>query len=228
MKSFPAVIVDDFFDDPDYIRNLGSVLPYHPPTGGITVWPGKRTDLISDIEDERFIRLFHYTGKKILSIFQPSNPLTWQIILQFQKIQPYSENKWDRVNRGWVHHDGTGGTNVKFGGIIYLNKNADKDTGTSVYKMKNGIHTCEDHEVEQKSKLYGGENIDIDRYNQIYDEYHDQFEETIKVDNIYNRLLLFGGDVLHGVRTFGTEERLTLVFFCQNIGDMTPPLQRSI
>ena len=38
-------------------------------------------------------------------------------------------------------------------------------------------------------------------------------EETVTVKNLYNRLLLFDTDTLHGVPTFGTEERLTISFF---------------
>ena len=225
MKSFPAVIVDDFFEDPDAIVEIASSLTYKPQEGG--AWPGVRSNLLSNIDDLKILRLFNYMGNKILSIFQ-QNPNKWRIILQFQKIQPFSQNKWDRVNRGWVHSDGDECSGVKFGGIIYLNKNADRDTGTSLYKSKNGIYTSETPEIEQKLKLYSGKGVDIDEYEQIFDEYHNQFIETIRVDNIYNRLLLFGADTLHGVRTFGTEERLTLPFFCHNIGEMTPPLQRFI
>ena len=97
-------------------------------------------------------------GNKILSIFQ-QNPNKWRIILQFQKIQPFSQNKWDRVNRGRVHSDGDECSGVKFGGIIYLNKNVDKDTGTSIYKSKNGFHTYEPHEIDQKKKLYTRTNL---------------------------------------------------------------------
>jgi len=224
MKSFPAIIVDDFFENPDAIVEMASSLTYTPQEEGI--WPGVRTDLLSDINDVNIIRLFHYIGQKIFDLFG-NNPANWGMYTTFQKIQPFSENKWDKLNRGWVHFDGMYQSPVKFGGIIYLNKNADKDTGTSIYKTKNGFHTYEDHEIDQKKKLYSGNCIDIDKYERIYDEYHDQFVETIRVDNIYNRLLLFGGDTLHGVRTFGTEERLTLPFFCYEYGSLTPPLLRS-
>ena len=224
MKSFPAVIVDDFFEDPDAIVEIASSFTYKPQEEG--VWPGVRSNLLSDSEDVKILRLFHYIGNRLFDLFG-NKPKHWGVYTMFQKIQPFSKNKWDKLNRGWVHYDGDHSSPIKFGGIIYLNKNADKDTGTSIYKSKNGFHTYEQHEIDQKKKLYTGKDVDIDEYNQIFDEYHDQFIETIRVDNIYNRLLLFGGDTLHGVRTFGTEERLTLPFFCHNIGETTPPLLRS-
>ena len=68
--------------------------------------------------------------------------------------------------------------------------------------------------------------MDRDEYIKEYNRYHDEFIETIKIDNVYNRLVLFGGDTYHGVRTFGTEERLTLAFFCNNAHQYTNPLLR--
>ena len=43
MKSFPAVIVDDFFEDPDAIVEIASSLTYKPQEEGI--WPGVRSNL---------------------------------------------------------------------------------------------------------------------------------------------------------------------------------------
>ena len=42
---------------------------------------------------------------------------------------------------------------------------------------------------------------------------NDQFEETIKIKNLYNRLVLFNNNTLHAVQTYGTKERLTIPFF---------------
>ena len=151
MKSFPAVIVDDFFEDPDSIVEIASSLTYKPQEEG--VWPGVRSNLLSDSEDVKILRLFHYMGNRIFDLFG-NKPKHWGVYTMFQKIQPFSKNKWDKLNRGWVHYDGQDSSPVKFAGIVYLNKNADRDTGTSVYKAKNGIHTCEQHEADQKMKLY--------------------------------------------------------------------------
>ena len=41
----------------------------------------------------------------------------------------------------------------------------------------------------------------------------DNWKETVKVENVYNRLFAFNGRSWHGVKTFGSDERLTLVFF---------------
>ena len=215
MKSYPVTIVDDFFTDPDYVRDLALSSKYIESDPR---WPGRRTDYLKSIDET----LFHYVGNKLFNIFSTSSPEYWNIKMHFQKIYPFSEDKWDRRNRGWVHYD----SNELFGGIIYLTKNPDPDTGTSIYKTKNGLYNYTNQQHSMKIKLYNGDDLDIDEYNKHYDEYHNQFVETVKVDNVYNRLLIFGGDVLHGVRTVGLEERITISFFCNTVQNYTNPLMR--
>tara|TARA_B100001250_G_C19485188_1_gene650461 strand:- start:34 stop:684 length:651 start_codon:yes stop_codon:yes gene_type:complete len=215
MKSYPVTIVDNFFDNPDEIRDLALSLNYPDHNSS---WPGRRSLRIENINRS----LFHHIGNKIFSIFGKEPPETWDITMQFQRIKPFSENKWDIKNLGWVHND----RNVLFGGIIYLNKNPDRDTGTSIYKAKRGIYDHTREQYAMKTSLYSGEDINIDEYTKHFNEYNNQFVDTIKVDNFYNRLLLFGGDVQHGVRTYGTEERLTLAFFCHEAYEWVNPLMR--
>ena len=95
MKSFPAVIVDDFFEDPDSIVEIASSLTYKPQEEG--VWPGVRSNLLSDSEDVKILRLFHYMGNRIFDLFG-NKPKHWGVYTMFQKIQPFSENKWDKLS----------------------------------------------------------------------------------------------------------------------------------
>ena len=81
-------------------------------------------------------------------------------------------------------------------------------------------------EEEIKNKHFLGNVVDDDIFNQFYDAYHNQFEETIRIKNIYNRLVLFNSGTLHAVQTYGTKERLTIPFFNTNISNKLPPLYR--
>ena len=161
MKSYPVTIVDDFFIDPDYVRDLALSSKYIESDPR---WPGRRTDYLKSIDET----LFHYVGNKLFNIFSTSSPDYWNIKMHFQKIYPFSEDKWDRRNRGWVHYD----SNELFGGIIYLTKNPDPDTGTSIYKTKNGLYNYTNQQHSMKIKLYNGDDLDIDEYNKHYDEFH--------------------------------------------------------
>ena len=56
---------------------------------------------------------------------------------------------------------------------------------------------------------------------------NDQYEETVRINNVYNRLVIFNNLTHHGVQTFGTKPRLTLNFFgTEQIGKL-PPLVRA-
>ena len=74
-------------------------------------------------------------------------------------------------------------------------------------------------EEEIKNKHFLGDVVDDNIFNQVYNTYHNQFEETIKIKNIYNRLVLFDGDkFIHGMnivndRYFSDEYRCNQVFF---------------
>ena len=206
MIRYPINIIDDFFEDPDAIVELASSVDY---CDSDPAWPGKRSAHLQEINS----RFFNYFVDKVFSAFGLA-PSGAEIDATFQKIIPFSKDKWDIKNRGWIHIDPN---DIIFAGIVYLNKNADKDTGTSIYKAKKGCFPL--HTPSIKKELYKGEDVNDDDYTQQYNEYTDQFEETVKVDNIYNRFLSFPSTALHGVRTCGTEERLTIPFFCHSVSN---------
>ena len=213
MKSctqYPIVIIDDFLNDPDYVRDLALSVEYGIDDGG--VYPGQRSDFVSNIDP----RLFGHIGNKLFSIFgQP--PPKWIIEMYFQKIPPqFPEDKFDVRNRGWAHLDGP---DAYFGGVIFLNKNPDPNTGTNIYKYKNGFLQYLPIEREYKFMHYNTDSsIDYNEYKKVYNKFHEQVTVSLKVDNYYNRLVLFGGDTPHGADTFGKEDRYTLVFFATDIG----------
>jgi len=215
--TYPITIVDDFFEDPDAIVEMANALKYYPPDRGN--WPGVRTKQLHVVEE----RFFNYFGEKVHLLFHDSKPEYWNMQTQFQKIQPFSEDQYDPLNRGWVHQD-----NCVFGGIVYLNKNPSPDSGTSIYKTTSGYGFQEyPDEIRMKEKLYRGEEIDPDEYREAWKKVHAQYIPTVRVENVYNRFVLFNNKTHHGVYTFGTQERLTLNFFGMHMSGKIPPLQRS-
>ena len=138
-------------------------------------------------------------------------------------IHPFCKSKYDNKNRGWVHKD----IDTWFGGIVYLTKDPEPDTGTSVYHVKQGYSYQTQQEMQMKEKLYRDEEIDIEEYNKAWDKMKEQYVETVSVKNVYNRFVLFGGKSHHGVITFGTKERTTLNFFGTGMTGHLPPLLRT-
>tara|TARA_B100000902_G_scaffold316739_1_gene308172 strand:- start:401 stop:1054 length:654 start_codon:yes stop_codon:yes gene_type:complete len=215
--TYPITIVDDFFEDPDAIVEMANEFKYYPPDTGN--WPGERTKQLHLVED----RFFNYLGEKIHLLFHDNSPGYWNMQTHFQKIKPFCEDKYHQLNRGWIHQD----IDTHFGGIVYLNKDTEPDTGTSIYKAKKGFALQYKEEIGMKEALYRGEDVNIDDYVKAYDAAHAQYVETVKIENVYNRFVMFNNKTHHGVQTFGTKERLTLNFFGMQMTGKIAPLRRA-
>lgn len=217
---YPTLICDDFFANPDSIVEYANTLTY---TSGNGKWPGKRTEPLDKINPE----LQEQIAIKLLKMFFPEERYMYVANMTFQKITPFHEDKYHPKNRGWIHRD----HDVLCGGIIYLTKNPEKDTGTSIYSSKTlSESNYTDKSEECKQKFYTNNEVADDEYNAEFKSTEDEWEETICVQNVYNRLFMFNNQQYHGVKTFGsgTNERLTLAFFFKNIctSKSPPPLYR--
>ena len=215
--TYPVTIIDNFFEDPDGIVEMAESMKYYTPTTGN--WPGTRTKNLH-VEDKRF---FNYFGQKLHLLFYETVPEYWNLQCHFQLIDPFCDDKYSKKNRGWIHKD----IDTWFGGVVYLQKNPEPDTGTSVYKVKRGYSHQFANEIEKKEQLYRSEGISDEEYEPAYDAMINQFEETVSVANVYNRFVLFNSTTHHGVQTFGSKPRLTLNFFGMAQTGKLPPLLRS-
>jgi len=213
---FPTVIVDDFFPNPDKVVEFGMKQEFFPSTDGS--WPGKRTNPIHELDRN----LFGFISHKIHGFF--FDEIDQYIMdMRFQKISPYHDDQYNLKNRGWIHRD----DNVYFGGIIYLNKNPDDNTGTSLYEEKNGYSFNSHAYNPEMHKRYLGQDIADEVYEESYLSISNQYVETVNVKNVYNRLLMFNSKQWHGAQTFGkTQDRLTISFFSHGIVGAVPPLYR--
>jgi hypothetical protein len=176
-------------------------------------WPGKRTKPLHEIDLELHITLF----LKVLSCYydlKHANVEWTQCNAFFQKIEKYDD---DEQNVGWIHKD----DGDELAGLIYLTPNANPNTGTSLFSVK---PEAADKHVEftnnpEKMAFYDGNRILKEDYLRALNEHNDMFYETIKFQNVYNRLITYSSDEYHRANSFnaGDEERLTLVFFMRGI-----------
>ena len=83
--------------------------------------------------------------------------------------------------------------------------------------------------TKQNSSFWfdNNDDIDVDEYIKAFDAAHEQYVESVKVENVYNRFVMFSSKTHHGVQTFGTKERLTLNFFSMAMSGKITPLQKS-
>lgn len=214
---YPITVVDGFFDEPDKIVDFAMQQEFYTSDDGR--WPGKRTKQLWELDRT----LYDYTCIKILSLFHPEVPAHWDFEISFQLISPFSKHQYDPKNRGWIHVDKGGSS---FGGIIYLNKNPEKDTGTSIYRQKKGWSSQIYSALSVKERFYTGEEVSDEEYEQAWHLIQSQYEETMEVKNVYNRMMLFHCNTFHGVKTFGkNQDRLTISFFCRD-ASVQPPYFR--
>lgn len=208
----PTTIADNFFEDPDKIVEFALKQKFYSGNG---FWPGQRTEFLHTID----VNLFNFICNKILNIISLEKSKYWNFEITFQLIKPFTENQYDLRNCGWVHKDYPS----IFSGVIYLNKNPEKNTGTSIYLPK--CEYCINTYHESKTKNFLNQEVSNDEYNKNYNLLNSQFKESIIINNVYNRLVMFSGNSYHSAQTYGkNQERLTLVFFCNEINIFKPPI----
>lgn len=209
---FPTTIIDNFFDDPYAVRKLALSTKFYPNNDGR--WPGARSDMISNIDYE----LFEHIASKILSTFYDLNQIkSYDLYSSFQHIVP----RYERTNprsRGFIHRD-----QFLMGGIVYLNEEYEDGIGTSIYTPKKSWYCTTSHKMlsdsvnNLKINCYTNKSEIADNEVKMWNKHRDRFNETITVQNVFNRCLLFDGSTFHGVPNFGTKERLSMNIFLNDI-----------
>ena len=99
-----------------------------------------------------------------------------------------------------------------------------------IYTLKSG----ESDDCPQKTKFLhhlGSENFNESEYEAEKKFNNNKFTESIRVENVYNRIIMFEGGVYHGVPSYysdNNEPRLTQVFFVKNLNSSVfSPIIRS-
>ena len=206
MNLFPTLVVDDFLDDPDYVYNLAKNAEYNDP--GHTNHPGVASKLkLYDIDE----KLFDLIIKKIFGYYWDLNyPVNYLIDMEFQRIQSKDDGI---LNKGIIHVDSE---IAMAAGLIYLNRDAPRDTGTSFYKLKDESYRIKQKELlDPIAKYHAGEHVD--GIEKICQDHYDMFEETMRVQNQYNRLLFYSGDEWHTATSYDNQTRYTLRYFISEL-----------
>ena len=190
---FPTIIVDNFFDNPDFVRDYGLSLSYSKTQKN---YPGIRTGQTED-------NFFQFATEKMMAILYPMNytNMVWRANQFFQKISGK-----DYKNGGWIHQD----HNDQLTAIVYLSKH--KGCGTSICKPKAFDKAYRDWELAHKSFL--NPKVKVEKQLKAHNE---RFNKTIEIDSMYNRLVMFDASQWHMANSFLDdnleEERFIMVTF---------------
>jgi hypothetical protein len=208
-NDFGIICVDNFYNDPDSVVEYALSCDY---TITDKHFPGARTEPLFNINYDFYQNIF---CKKLMSIlFDLDNTyVNFSIDTRFHKIKKISNDP--SVNLGGVHLDGgLFGQKLAFAGVIYLNKNYNLNCGTSIFIKKTDT-LPEFNTLDEKWHNYA---------NDDKQQYRNNFIETIRFQNIYNRLILYDSCHMHAINTLASDEdRLTQVFFCDSIISGTFP-----
>ena len=210
MIHIPALCIDDFYSDPDKIRKFALAQEYTAPPKG--TYPGKRTKRLHELDRN----LFDQFSNKLLSVlFDLSNTnINYEIDTSFQLIPSVDSNPMSPKNMGWVHND----EDVVFAGVIFLTPKIDLNCGTSIFKL---VDPSKIDGSSAKHDFY--KNGTDSNYDELIQQHRSAYIETIRFNNVYNRLIAFDSDSAHGVNSYysDTEPRLTQVFFVTKLETKT-------
>jgi hypothetical protein len=210
--NLPSIIIDDFFNDPYTVRQIGlqHSVDAHPDkiTGG--VFRGLRSNNIGSFEPS----LRDYVLLKICKSYF-SSQLTIRDIkdVKYNSYFQLTDNTW---GKGWVHSD-----NCLVTGILFLTPDANPESGTNLFRSKKKTtRVLHDH-----IKKHGNTSPEIRKskeYLTAMNENNSQFYQTVSVKNVFNRSFTFDGSTFHAADHFFGEtketSRLTLTTFIYDFG----------
>jgi Family of unknown function (DUF6445) len=206
MNLYPVTIVENFYENPEKIRKFALEQKYrfcYEIPNAPYVYPGSRTKDLFDLDAELHAKIC----KKLVSVFHNAEHdfMGWTISSSFQSVS-------DKYNQGVIHTD----HNTIFAGVLYLTPDAPLDSGTSLYRKNKKFDQSQyEQALADNDARFRADNIVMDT------EYHKMFDEVVRVNNVYNTLILYEGRHYHSANKFFGKNvknsRLAQVFFINKI-----------
>jgi hypothetical protein len=206
MNLYPVAIIENFYENPDAIRKFALAQEYtfcHNRLNLEYVYPGSRTKDLFDLDSA----LHEKICKKLISIFHNSeyDIMRWALSTSFQSVT-------EEYNQGVIHTD----HNTIFAAVLYLTPDAPLNSGTSLFKKNKTFD-------EKKYQQALDDNDARFRAGEIAmnTDYHSMFDEIVRVNNVYNTLIIYEGRHFHAANQFFgktlKDSRLAQVFFINKI-----------
>lgn len=155
-------------------------------------------------------------------------------VCMFTFFMEHSYNPTEIFNHGWIHIDGKNPDACRMTvdeyklivcGQIFLTQNPDPDTGVKIGSLKKDRNwsrqeiidrTINDYTIPREN--YEAGKITLQEYEDIHKDYHDNFDVTCEIKNVYNRMVSWRAGSLHGAKmTSKMPKRLNQYFFIQTI-----------
>lgn len=208
-----VVCKNNFFNNPDKVLALSKKQIYEKTER----FPGRRTINLLESTDPDTKEFAVFFAKKIArEVFPRISEFVIHISFHMNELYPD-----DEANIGWIHND-----DVTLAGLVYLNpKETNFSSGTSIFLKKQAENfTVPDF---QSRKIFNTTSVVTEEYKQDLKNNHSYFEETIRVGNVYNRLIAYDSNLWHRPNTFkieAAEPRTTLLFFIDQYKFIQPDI----
>ena len=206
MNLYPVTIIENFYENPDAIRKFALAQEYtfcHERTNLEYVYPGSRTKDLFDLDSNLHAEIC----KKLISVFHNTEHdyMRWALSTNFQSVT-------EEYSQGVIHTD----QNTIFAGVLYLSPDAPLNSGTSLFKQsKTFDETRYLQALDDNDKRFRAGEIAMDT------SYHSMFDEIVRVNNVYNTLIIYEGRHYHAANQFYgkslQDSRLAQVFFINKI-----------
>ncbi len=196
-----VICKDNFFVNPDKVLSLFDEESFFKSAA----YPGMRTNNLLESTNESSRNFGLFFAKKICDeIFPGIHGL--MIDARFHINQVYNNST---ANEGWIHSD-----EADLAGLVYLSKNeCSLHTGTSLFvKDTLGDFAVKDFTSRQEFNLT---DVPSDEYINDLKENHKNFTETVRVGNLYNRLVAYDAKIFHRPNRYNlesTDTRKSIVF----------------
>ena len=212
--SFPAFCVDNFYENPDKVLEIVNNTTYLESDG---FRPGMKSVPLHISEPE----FFNKFCLKLFSLFYDFNytKVDWNVMSSFQKMDCMDPDPFSAKNMPWIHRD----DKSIIAGLIYLNKNKMTNSGTSIYKLKDGCSwdSFDDNtplSSQCRYQLFKHGKYDENAYSSKIKQNYELFEESIRFENRFNRLICYTGQEFHRAHSYYCNEtRITQVFFVKKL-----------
>jgi hypothetical protein len=205
MSQLDLIVIDNFYDDPMSMREIGLDRDYRLPGN----YPGHRTGRCPEDECDLFrTKLEENLRFKVLD----------PIAVGETTVKGEDDEKFLRWHFSttkdvtWIHHDVWGEfTHPIWACMVYMTPDAPASAGTGIYRHKEtGIYQYD----------AGVEETDFNTSGILLNENIDLWEPIAFVGNVFNRFVTYPGNLYHrNISSFGNNKydgRLTqLGFFCR-------------
>ena len=198
-------IVDNFFQDPDKVRDIALSVKYESTTD----YPGYRSRQIHEINKD----LWDYMSYRLMELPEAKVSGVNVMKMQFSYVPKIFGN-------GWVHSD----SDATVAGAVYLTPDAPEDGGTGLYTRRadivGGNTLTEDFDNAKKNKIMREFFLNPNEEGmKVNKSYNSNFSLTQRIDNVYNRLAMWNAKRFHAEQNFfGTtldNSRLVLLYFME-------------